>query len=293
MSLKTKAAKIFRETLTLISPELNTRVCYRVKFHKSLDFKNPQTLSEKVLWLKINNYREDPLVNQCADKYRVREFIKKKGCSDILVPLIGVYEHPEDIPWSDLPQQFVIKLNVGCGKNIIVTDITTFDCNAAVKKLNHWMKEKQWLGYAEMQYKDVKPYFLVEKYIGSEDGTPPVDYKIYCMNGKPMAILYIEGRFSDMVHASFFDLDWNVLGINKKKYVPIDPTCAPPKPQSLARMVEAATVLSERFPFVRVDFYDVDGQAMFGEMTFTPAGGFGMAEVDINGKSMGAYLTVT
>ena len=39
-------------------------------------------------------------------------------------------------------------------------------------------------------------------------------------------------------------------------------------------MFELAAVLSKGIPFVRVDFYDVSGRVMFGEMTFFPEGGF-------------------
>ena len=35
-------------------------------------------------------------------------------------------------------------------------------------------------------------------------------------------------------------------------------------------MLEAASILSKGFPFVRVDFYIVGEKVYFGEMTFTP-----------------------
>jgi hypothetical protein len=47
-----------------------------------------------------------------------------------------------------------------------------------------------------------------------------------------------------------------------------------PKPKNLEKMVQFAEILSEGFPLVRVDFYNMDGQIYFGEMTFTPAAGF-------------------
>lgn len=42
------------------------------------------------------------------------------------------------------------------------------------------------------------------------------------------------------------------------------------KPKSLYKMVDMATKLSGHFPFVRIDFYEVDEKPVFGEMTFTP-----------------------
>lgn len=41
--------------LTVISPTLNTKVCYKIAFKKKLDLKNPKTFNEKILWLKLNN----------------------------------------------------------------------------------------------------------------------------------------------------------------------------------------------------------------------------------------------
>ena len=37
-------------------------------------------------------------------------------------------------------------------------------------------------------------------------------------------------------------------------------------------MLKIAERLSKPFPFVRVDFYDLNGKPILGEMTFTPAG---------------------
>lgn len=42
------------------------------------------------------------------------------------------------------------------------------------------------------------------------------------------------------------------------------------KPKSFELMRKIAEKLSTPFPFVRVDFYDIKGKPVFGEMTFTP-----------------------
>lgn len=55
-------------------------------------------------------------------------------------------------------------------------------------------------------------------------------------------------------------------------------------------MIECAETLAKPFPFVRVDFFDYNGKAIFGEMTFTPAAGLYMATIPIDGKEMGEYL---
>ena len=186
MSIKTKLASYYRKGLTLISPLLNTKAIYRERFGKRLDLNHPETLNEKTLWLKFNTYWNNPLVKQCADKYRVREYVKEAGCEDILCNLIGAYKRPGDIDWDELPDQFALKLNIGCGYNYIVTDKAKEDRQIVFAKMFRWLKRapKAWLGYSEMQYKDVDPVILIEEYLGGPNGELPEDYKFYCINGK-------------------------------------------------------------------------------------------------------------
>ena len=75
----TKLGRRFKQMLTRISPKLNTRVIYLTKFKKTINLKHPQTLDEKIQWLKFNTYYQNPLITQCADKYAVREYVEKSG----------------------------------------------------------------------------------------------------------------------------------------------------------------------------------------------------------------------
>lgn len=67
-----------RSIMTLISPKLNTVVCYRVKVGKWPDLKNPSSFKEKLIKLKLEDYNYNPLVRQCADKFAVRAFVKER-----------------------------------------------------------------------------------------------------------------------------------------------------------------------------------------------------------------------
>ena len=124
--------------LTVISPELNTKARYRVAFGRKLNLENPKTLNEKILWLKLNNYINNPLVAKCADKYKVREYVKECGLEDILVKLYGVYKTADEIPWETLPSQFVLKWNFGAGYNIVCTDKTKMDKESVISQMNRW-----------------------------------------------------------------------------------------------------------------------------------------------------------
>ncbi len=163
--------KFYSSVLTIISPTLNTKYKYKRAFGKKLDLKNPQTLNEKILWLKLNKYSNDPLVIQCADKYRVREYIKDCGCGDILNELYGVYDSADEIPWDSLPNEFVLKWNFGAGMNIVCTDKSKMNRDEVITQMKKWGRIKAWLPYSEMQYKYAPKKIICERLINAcEEG---------------------------------------------------------------------------------------------------------------------------
>lgn len=252
------------------------------------DLKNPKTFSEKLCWLKLYRYIKNPLVIQCADKYKVREYIQDKKCDGMLNELLGVYDSPEQIQWEKLPKQFVLKWNFGAGKNFICKDKERYKFEDVVVKFREWEKDKCWLSHSELQYKYIPHKIICEQYLEDDSYRSSLpDYKVYCFNGKPLAILVILDRNSE-IKAEFFDCDWNV--IKNEKYQ--SPEKDMDKPVCLEQMLESAKILSEPFPFVRVDFYVVNGKLYFGELTFTPAGGLYMSQTKLHGKDMTEYLDV-
>ena len=263
----------FFRTLTRISPRLNTIMLFpRMKGYK-LNLDNPQTLDEKIQKLKLESYATDPLIIQCADKYAVRQYIKERGCSDLLVPLIAAYDKVEDINWEDLPQAFAMKWNFGSGFNIICPDKSKLDIEATKRKMKKWGKDKTcYLNFSEMHYKAMPRKIVVEEYLKPEHGVQPDDYKIYCFNGVPKYILLCTGREFGRPKFYFFDENWTLARINR------DSKAAPegftyPRPSCLDKLLESARTLSEPFKFVRADFYVVNGKVYFGELTFTPNAG--------------------
>lgn len=267
----------FKQTLTKISPKLNTKVIYFFKFKKRLNLKNPQTLDEKIQYLKFHDYYKNPLVTQCADKYAVRDYVKQCGCEEILNELYYAWDSVDEIEWDKLPNQFVIKWNFGCGENLICFDKSKLDIADAKKKLNDWYKEHDtfYLTYAEMQYRGIPPKLICEKLIETEDGGLPVDYKLYCFKGYADCVLVCTGRQNDG-HGTkyyFFDKEWNLKRYNKTgKNAPANFTL--PKPDGIEKVFEYAEKLTKPFPFVRADFYLEKGKVTFGELTFTPCGGY-------------------
>lgn len=265
-----KFSRSFFASISYISPKLNTKLLFLRKFGRMPELKNPKTLNEKLLKLKLERYGKDPLVRQCADKYKVREFIEERGCGNCLNKLLGVYDKAEDIDFDSLPNQFVLKWNFGCGYNIICDDKAKLNIPETVAQLKKWGKEPFWTYYSELQYKGVPKKIIAEEYIGDNEGNPPEDYKFYCFNGNAYCVMLCEGRKEGWPKFYFFDKDFNLLRINRdSKEAPAD--FSRTKPAGIEEAFRIADKLSEGFPFVRVDLYITGGQVRFGEMTFTPA----------------------
>lgn len=265
-----RVSRAFYVALSYLSPRLNTNVIFLKKFGRWPDLKNPKTLNEKILKLKLEEYGQDELIKQCADKYRVREYINDCGQGKCLNKLLAVYDNVEDIEWDKLPESFAMKWNFGCGYNIICQSKSTLEIEKTKDKLRKWGREPFWAFFSELQYRHVDKKIIVEEYIGKEDGTPPEDYKFYCFNGNAYCVMLCVGREEGWPKFYFFDRDFNLMRINR------DSVNAPegfslPKPEGLDEAFQIADRLSRGFPFVRVDLYVTEKGIRFGEMTFTPA----------------------
>lgn len=286
-----KLKVLYYQMLSIISPTLNTKVRYKAVFKKKLDLDNPKTFKEKLLKLKLKRYINDSLVIKCADKYAVREYVTEKGCESILIPLLASYNNANEIEWDKLPESFVIKWNFGCGFNIICPEKDKLDITSTIKKLNNWKKDKSYLIHSEMQYGKAKKKIIIEKYLKPNNGELPADYKVYCFNGEPQAILYMCDRGTKQMSAAFFDKDWNFISETGKSYNNVSNDIS--APACLKEMIDVSRKLSQPFEFVRMDYYVINDMLYFGEMTFTPAGCMFASECKVNDKTMGELLDIS
>ena len=97
----------------ILPEKLMTKIYYRIVLKKNLDFNNLNSLNEKIQWYKLNYCPNNDLVVKCSDKYAVREYVKNMGFSEILNPLLNVWEDPQNINWNELPKKFALKGNHG------------------------------------------------------------------------------------------------------------------------------------------------------------------------------------
>ncbi|MCL2639970.1 MAG: hypothetical protein FWD53_03905 [Phycisphaerales bacterium] len=232
----------------------------------TLDWNKLVTFNQKLQWLKLHD--TTPLKTQLADKYRVREWVANKIGEKYLIPLLGMWERAQDVDFNTLPDKFVLKANHGSGMNIIVHDKTKLNIKKTRKTLKSWLNRVYGHIGLELQYRDMKPCIVAEQYIENIAGDVS-DYKFMCFNGKVEVWWIDSGRFGDH-RRSFFNLKGEPLNVKINLYEPID---NPKVPDNYQKMIEIAEKLCAEFKFVRVDLYNINGQILFGEMTFTPASG--------------------
>jgi len=252
----------------ILPDDILSKMYFKVVLGKKLDLVNPKTFNEKIQWCKLYYFPEDKLVVQCADKFAVREHVTNKGYEHILTPLLGSWNNAQEIPWSELPNSFVLKCNHGCAYNIICMDKKEIDIKKTERQLNEWMKEDFGAFNIELHYSKIQN----KKIICEENlGEKLVDYKFFCFNGEPRYI-YVS---TDLVHdrqaqIGFFYLDGSKMPLTRDDYTDIPEV---ELPEFFEEMMNAAKVLASDFPFVRVDFFVAKNRFYFAELTFTPGAG--------------------
>ena len=280
--------------LDVVPDRLMVQLQYRIKTGRKLNLRQPERYSEKLQWLKL--YYRNPLMPVCADKASVREYVKSRGLAGILNEDYGIYDSAADLDWDRLPDQFVIKDTLGSGGRsmLFVYSKDRADKKQLEAEMKRWLSispKRKNLG-REWLYENRRHRLIVEKLLVSgADGDLP-DYKFFCFHGK-VYCSYMMQNYT-MHHEEgvlgFLDRDFRLLPAHRADFRPM--TEQPEKPKNYEAMVEMAEKLAEGFPHVRVDFYNLDGRIIFGEMTFFNASGYVMFEPDAFDFELGKELVL-
>lgn len=239
----------------------------------SLNLRNPKTYCEKIQWLKFNHIVNDEKVINRADKYAVRSFVEEKGLGEHLVTLYGNWEKPEQIDWQKLPNRFIIKLNNGSGKKYIwfVEDKSLFSITKFETEVKAVIFEKFGESGGQFHYGKILPMIIAEEYL--EDTQQEIlDYSFYCFHGKIAFLSVEQGTYRGSQMIDYYNIDWERSPVkffgdyprSKQQYE---------KPDNFDQMTFMAETLSQGYPHVRVDLYNIAGKVYFGELTYTPENG--------------------
>ena len=265
MDIKRRIVRSIHRIIQHKYPKLWFEMIYKWQYGHKFDWNNPQDLIEKQRWIQFNTDISE--WTQLADKYRVREYIENKGLGDMLVPLLGVWKRAEDIDFEKLPNEFVLKTNHGSGEVIIVNNKNEIDQKYIREKMGTFINTPFGYECAETHYLKISPLIIAEKLLKPLPGEKELrDYKFYTFYGKPIACSVMTNRVrgTHIYSHSVYDMEWNKIEVDGVQGGEVQ------KPSTFACMKEACMILAKQFPFVRMDFYEVEGKLYFGEFTFTP-----------------------
>lgn len=263
---------------------------YFYHFHKFPNLKNPQTFNEKLQWLKL--YDRKPEYTKMVDKVEAKKYVASLIGDEYIIPTLGVWERAEDIDFDSLPNQFVLKWNHDSGSIVICRDKSTFDKEAAIKKLSGGEKRNGFWYGREWPYKNVKPLVFAEQYMEDKETKELRDYKVFCFNGVAKTLFIATDRQTEgkLTTHDFYTVDFEHLPIRKGIHPNVPERIKQPK--CLRKMLDISELVSKNIPHLRVDFYEVDGKIYFGELTFADGSGYEKFSPEQWDKTFGDWITL-
>ncbi len=264
-------------------------VMYRLKMHRKMNWKNPTTYNEKLQVLKLREH--NPQYVTMVDKYLVKDYVSGIIGPEYVIPTLGVWEKFSDIDFDGLPDAFVLKCTHDSGGIVICKDKSKLDKEKAKKKIEKCLRRNYYTYSREWPYKHIQPRIIAEPYIEDSNTHELRDYKFFCFSGKPKLLFIATERQKEGEDTKFdfFDMKYHHLKI--KNGHP-NASQIPEKPVTFEKMKELAARLSQGLPHVRVDFYEVDGKVLFGELTFSHWGGMMPFSPEKWDRIMGSWITL-
>lgn len=271
---KTFLHKLYGVMLEFVAPAIRNDEFYlKLKWNHCmnypLDLRHPKTFNEKLQWLKLHDRNSEYI--KMVDKAEAKKFVSAIIGDDYIIKTIGLYESTDEIDFSSLPDQFVLKVTHDSGGVVICKDKQHLNIEEAKAVLDKSLRTNYFWKNREWPYKNVKRRIIAEAYLDSGDDEL-LDYKFMCYNGVCRNLFVCSGRSKHDLRVDFFDTEWNHLPFYRK-YPNADFKIS--KPENLNKMILLANKIASKVqsPFVRIDFYSIHGRIYFGEITFYPGTG--------------------
>jgi hypothetical protein len=272
MSIANKITQLQIFLLGRYYPKKLAEILYRKKFNKNINWSKPLDINEKINWIAFNTNTR--LWTELADKYVVREYVKKKGYSNILTKLIGTWSSLDYIDFKSFPDKFVLKCNHDAGTAIVIENKSDINEYEIKNKLRTSLNSTFGIKTAEPHYLGIDRKIIAEEFIINDDQNSDslIDYKFWCFHGKAAYchVVYNKSVYKNKKTGIYSLPDWK-LQENKLKNETTSESL--PEPEMLTEMIEIAESLSSSFLQCRVDLYNCNKRIYFGELTFTAACG--------------------
>jgi len=235
-------------------------------------FNKPLGWNKLPIYLKIRYYALilDHNYAEYVDKLKAKTIVTSLTNGQIKVAkVVKELKNIEDIEEDDINEGCLLKATHGSGWNLDFKEIN------GLAKIRDFLKKhnKVYSDTYEKQYKYITPGFFIEEkiddlYTGLSGKA--VVFMFRCIYGRPISIGVKFTDSDNNIINLLYDTNWNIISqsnnIHKKYRIE--------KPSKLDIMLNNAVKLSNRFEFVRIDYYiDKNNDIYLSEFTFTPSGG--------------------
>ncbi len=231
------------------------------------DLNNPKSFNEKILYMTL--YDHNPLYTEISDKLQFKKYVAEKVGEKYVVPLLGVWNEPEEVDFEVLPRQFVLKSTRGgdSQKVVIVQDKDKIDKDELIRIMKPWKEpyNNEYYYNFNWPFKNMEFKVFAEEYLPIDE-LNYFDFKVHCFHGEPK---YIHVVSLNPHEVTYYDLNWNKQDF-WRCYPPVHYNI--PKPDCLNEILDLSRKLAESFSYVRVDFYVMKDKLYLGELTLTSFG---------------------
>ena len=233
-------------------PKVRIGLTYLWRHRRWPDLRRPRRFTELVQQRKLED--RNPLLPAWVDKISAKQQAAQMLGERWIIPTRWTGNVLPAGPPAPFP--FILKASHGCNQNAVCHDAA--DWQAARRRAAGWTRRAYGLWLDEWAYRDLPRGYIVEPFLGSGDRLP-VDYKIYVFGGHAVLVQVHLDRGRNH-RWTLYDRAWTQVSMPDEA-----PSSAP---ANLDRMLAAAETLARPFDFARIDFYEIDGQPKFGEVTF-------------------------
>jgi TupA-like ATPgrasp len=261
--------KAISEVFLLLNWLWMDEIFFSLRFHKRVFGRwpkifYPQRFRDHLLKIKLSKDGHRELRSRITDKELVKEYIRQKIGDGYTAKTYAVLHKKEEVRNFTYPENCAIKSTHDSGGIILRRAREPVD----VARIERWFNRNYYWALREPNYRDLKPKIIIEELLTRPEDEALLDYKIFCFSGVPAFIQVDFDRFKNHTRI-FFSPGWKKLNFRINFGLHQTNIKAP---DGLAEMLSVARILSSEFSFMRVDFYQLDGRIIVGELTNFPAG---------------------